>query len=176
MALSIYDFTISEFARGLLSLSHILEKAVEYAKEKNIDVADIPGWKLVDDMNPFSFQIQTASNTAKNTIARISKEKLPAWEDNETTIEQLQARISRTLDLLKTVEKSSWADKATTEVTLQVSGTDTQMTAVQYTQNFALPNFFFHVTTAYSILRMKGVPIGKGDFLSGSKKAASEGF
>jgi hypothetical protein len=176
MTISIYHITVAEFARGMMTLAHILEKAAEYAKEKNIDVAEIPNWKLIDDMRPLSFQIQTASNTVKNSIVRISKAELPTWEDNETTLDQLNERIKKTLDLIKSIDASTWADKDSEEVTMKVRGSDMKFTALEYAQDFALPNFFFHVTTAYSILRMKGVPLGKRDFLSGGSEARAAGF
>ena len=176
MTISIYDFTVAEFARGMMTLAHILEKATEFAKEKDIDLAEIPNWRLVDDMRPLSFQIQVASNTTKNSIARISKAELPSWEDNETTLEQLNERIKKTLDLLKSIDASTWADKDTEEVTMKLQGNDIKFTATQYAQNYAIPNFFFHVTTAYSILRMKGVPLGKSDFISGSIQARASGY
>jgi hypothetical protein len=176
MTIDYYDISIAYFIRGLYTLSHILEKTVEYAKEKNIDLAEIPKWRLVDDMNPFSFQIQTASNTPKNTIARITKKELEKWEDNETTIEQLVERINKTITLLKSVEKSSFSGKESVEVVMQSGGQERKLNGLTYLQNFAIPNFYFHVSTAYDILRSKGVPLGKKDFLSGGSTAAAEGF
>jgi uncharacterized protein len=173
MTISLYDFSVAEFIRGLYTLEHILQKATEYAKEKNIDVAEIPKWKIIDDMNPLAFQIQTCSNTAKNTIARVLKADLPSWADDETTLEQLHARIQKTLDLLKEYDANAWAGKENAEVIMKVDGADRKFNGVSYVRDFALPNFWFHVATAYNILRKEGVSIGKRDFLFGNMKASS---
>lgn len=172
MPVSIYDFSIPEFQRGLYTLKHILEKAVAFAQEKGIDAAEIPGWRLTEDMLPLSSQVQIASNTSKNTIARITKAELPVWEDNEKTIEELQARIEKTLDMLKGIKAEEWNGLEDNEVIIKAGGQDRKFTALSSLQSFAIPNFFFHVSIAYAILRAKGVQIGKTDYLTGSRLLA----
>jgi uncharacterized protein len=176
MPVSLYDFTIGYFIRGCYTMSHILEKAVAYAKEKNIDVNEIPTWKLIDDMRPFSFQVQTMSNTAKNSIKRITGKELPVWEDNETTVDELFARINKTVELLKSIDRASIEVEETRSIELKFGQNEMKFTGLSYAQNYCIPNFDFHLDVGYSILRMKGVQIGKQDALSGGFKASAEGL
>jgi len=166
MALSLYDTTVPFFISGLTSLSHILKKAEALTKEKGIDEKEFLASRLTPDMLPLTFQIQTASNTSKNTLVRLISSEAVPMEDKETTFAELQDRIAKTLAILKGADKSSFKDDFTTEIEVPM-GKDRKMnfTKLAYVQSFAVPNFYFHVVTAYAILRMKGVEIGKGDFL-----------
>jgi hypothetical protein len=176
MSLSIYDFTVAYFIRGFYTINGILEKAVAYAKEKNIDVNEIPTWKLIDDMRPFSFQVQTMSNTAKASIARITGQEQPSWEDNEKTVEDLFARINKTVEYLKSIDRASFVNTESKDIELKFGQTELKFTGLNYAQSYAIPNFAFHLNVGYSILRMKGVQIGKQDALSGGLKANQEGI
>lgn len=170
MALSLYDTTVPLFISGLNTLSHILTKAEAFAKEKGISESDFLASNLIADMRPIPFQIQTAANTSVKTVARLNGTTPVPVEDNETTFAQLQARIAKTLELLKGAEKASFEGDVHTEIEVPMGKATRKFTRLGYVQTFALPNFYFHVTTAYAILRAKGVDVGKGDFLTPSEK------
>ncbi|EGX46875.1 hypothetical protein TWF173_000063 [Orbilia oligospora] len=169
-SLTLFDVTVPLFRKGMKTLKHILEKGEAYAKENGISTNDVVNWKLAEDMKPLTFQIQTASNTAKNTCVRVAKLELAVLDDNEETLEDLYKRIDTTLALLDEVEakhKAAFEGKEDSEVVLVTRGTERKFTGQSYVQTFAIPNFYFHVTTAYNILRNHGVPIGKLDYLLG---------
>jgi len=167
MSVTLYDTTVPYFIAGLTMLAHILKKAEAFAKDKGLDEKEFLQSKLIDDMRPLPFQIQTASNTAKNTVVRLISTEMIPMDDNETTFAELQARIAKTLDILKGADKSAFGKiDAQSEITVPMGKDKTAtFTKLAYTQTFAVPNFYFHVVTAYSILRMKGVQVGKTDFL-----------
>ncbi|KAF3931744.1 hypothetical protein ABW19_dt0209555 [Dactylella cylindrospora] len=165
---TLFDVTVPLFRQGMKTLKHILQKGEAFAKEKDIPTSEMVKWKLYDDMLPLSFQIQSASNTSKNTCVRIAKLELPVMDDNETTLEELYKRIDFTLELLDGVETNSKAEfegKEDAEVILPSRSGEQKFTGLSYAQRFAIPNFYFHVNIAYAILRNKGVPIGKLDYL-----------
>ncbi|RVD87270.1 uncharacterized protein DFL_001512 [Arthrobotrys flagrans] len=167
-ALTLFDVTVPPFRRGMNTLKHILQKGEAYAKENGISTDDVVNWKLAEDMKPLIFQIQTASNTAKNTCVRVAKLELAALDDNEETLEDLYKRIDTTLALLENVEanhKAAFEGKEDAEVVMASRNGERKFTGQSYVQTFAIPNFYFHVTTAYGILRNHGVPIGKLDYL-----------
>ncbi|KAK6346093.1 hypothetical protein TWF730_010425 [Orbilia blumenaviensis] len=167
-SLTLYDVTVPLFRRGMQTLKHILEKGEAYAKENGISTNEMVNWRLAEDMKPLTFQIQTASNTSKNTCARVAKIDLGSLDDNEETLEDLYKRIDTTLAILDDVEanhKAAFEDKETVEVVLPLRSGDRKFTGQSYVQTFAVPNFYFHVTTAYAILRNHGVPVGKMDYL-----------
>ncbi|KAK9367890.1 hypothetical protein V1509DRAFT_624676 [Lipomyces kononenkoae] len=166
MSAPLYDFSIPLFIRGLNTLSHIIKKGEEYANEKGKPVSELVEWRLTPDMKPLSFQVQTATDTAKNSIVRIVGAEPVVMEDNETTIEALQARIAKTIELLMAADANKFAGKEEAQVTFRTGPREHLMTGQSYITNFALPNFFFHLNTAYAILRSKGVPIGKLDYLT----------
>lgn len=161
MGLSVYDTSILTFIRGTRALLSMLKKASESA-----DAASLPSAKLVDDMKPLTFQIQAASNTAKKAVWRLSGVDTEAWEDNEETLDQLIARCQKTLDLLKSVDPKQLEGKESAMVELALGSAGTkELVGKDYVLTYAVPNFFFHFQTAYAILRMKGVPLGKFDYL-----------
>src|SRR6202000_2692176 len=117
--------------------------------------------RIVADMNDLPFQIQTASNTAKFLAVRVAGVTNEPWDDNEKTFEELQGRITKTLKFLENTKREDFEGKDTSEVNWR----DMKFSGLNYVNNYALPNFFFHATTAYNILRMKGVEVGKADWL-----------
>jgi len=122
-------------------------------------------------MRPLSFQVQVASNTVKKSIWRLTGEEVESWEDDETTLEQLKARVQKTLDLLGKTDPKSVDGREDRLVELQLGkGGSLNLPAKAYVFSYAHPNFFFHLQTAYAILRMKGVPLGKQDYLSSFMK------
>ncbi|OCL07501.1 hypothetical protein AOQ84DRAFT_432139 [Glonium stellatum] len=165
MPLSLYDVTIPIFIRGLNNLSANLKKAEDYANENKISHSELLDARLIDDMAALPFQIQRASNSAKDAAVRVAGADSIVMEDNETTFDDLQKRIAKTIDYLNGVDPASFQDKETTEVVLKLKIGDKKFTGQEYLLLFALPNFYFHTTTAYGILRHKGVPLGKLDFL-----------
>lgn len=165
MPVSLYDLSIPVFIRGLSILAAFLKKAEDYANEKQIPHSELLNARLVDDMAALPFQIQRVSDTAKGVAVRVGGAESVVMEDTETTFEDLQTRISRTIDFLNRVDKGAFEGKETAEVVMKLRGEDRKFTSETYLLKFALPNFYFHVTTAYAILRHKGVPVGKMDFL-----------
>jgi len=161
-----YDFSVPMLTRGLQVLLHILDKGISYATEHKLPVDDLVNWRLVEDMKPLSFQIQVATNTTKFMLARVLKRSdLPVWADDESTVAQLKARVQQTIDLLAAVKKEEFEGREGQECILPSGGKEIKLTGLTYLQGYALPNFYFHVVTAYDILRAKGVQVGKQDFL-----------
>ena len=165
MALSMYDLSVHVFTRGLGQLAHLLEKGLAHAKAENIDPATLVEARLAPDMFTLARQVQSASDASKLAVARIAGIAAPPFADTETTFEELQARISKTLDFFKTVDRSQLDGREAQLVVVKTRGHELNFTAERYLLQFALPNFFFHVTTAYGVLRNSGAPVGKLDYL-----------
>jgi len=167
MPLTMYDASVPVLIRGLTNLDTVLTKGEEFAAAQGIDPNELVAARLFPDMNPLSGQIQSASDTAKFCAARLTGTQGPSFEDTETTFAELHTRLSNTIDYLKTFEPSQFEGSETREVVLKSRRGERQFIGQNYLLGFALPNFFFHVTTGYDILRHKGVPIGKMDYLGG---------
>jgi hypothetical protein len=165
MPLTLYQASIPVFIRGFTNLSAVLEKARAHAAANNIDLATYVNARLAPDMYPLSGQVQGASDAAKFGAARLAAITPPSFADTETTFDELQARIAKTLDFLKTVSEEQINARAGGQVTLKIRGKEMNFVCEPYLLDFALPNFFFHLTTAYAILRNQGVPLGKMDYL-----------
>lgn len=168
MAYTIYDASIPVLTRSLTNLSKIIDKAVAQAKQKDIPLQALLDARLAPDMHPFIKQIQIASDSAKGAAARLSGSEPPSFPDTETTIPELQARIAKTVDYLKSIDAAKFAGAESRQVELKTPNRTFNFTGAQFLTGFALPNFFFHVTTAYALLRHKGIEIGKMDFLGGA--------
>ncbi|MBX3575801.1 MAG: DUF1993 domain-containing protein [Rhizobiaceae bacterium] len=167
MPITLYDISIPPFLRGFANMGAHLDKARAFADANGIAHADLIGARLIADMHPLSAQVQRASDTAKFVPGRVAGIQPPAMPDTETTFDELKARISATVDFLKSVPREAFDGKEAAPVTLKLGGQAVDFTAQTYIQTFALPNFYFHATTLYAILRHKGVPIGKVDFIAG---------
>jgi hypothetical protein len=167
MAFTIYDATAPVFIRALTNLSKILEKAEAQAKKDGTDLKTLIEARLAPDMNPLPFQIQSASDSAKSCTARLAGVEVPSMADTETTFAELQQRIAKTVDFVKSVDAAKFAGAETKEITLKFPSGEMKFSGKDFATGFALPNFYFHVTTAYAILRAKGIQIGKMDFLGG---------
>ena len=165
MAFSMSRASIPVFEIGLNALSANLDKAAAFAAAKKIDSAVLVSTRLAPDMFPLSRQIQIATDQAKNGSARLAGVEAPKYEDNETTIDQLKARIAKTLAYIKTLDARQIDGAADREINFPVGPNKGQMKGDDYLNHFVLPNFYFHITTAYDILRHCGVEIGKRDFL-----------
>ncbi|KAK5441942.1 hypothetical protein LTS15_011208 [Exophiala xenobiotica] len=159
--LTLYDTAIIPMVRTLKTLSSILKKGETYLNNKGLPHSELLEARLVGDMHALPFQVQTASNAAKFIAIRVAGVANQPWEDNETTFDELQARLAKTVTFLEAIDRSSFDDKEDVEVTLF----EHKFTGLDYVNEFALPNFYFHAVTVYDILRMKGVQIGKRDWI-----------
>lgn len=165
MAISMYSASIPTLIRMLDNLSKILEKGAAHAESRKIDPAVLVGGRLYPDMFPLSRQVQIASDTAKGCAARLAGKEPPKFEDNETTFEELIARCSNTVAFLETLKAADIDGSESREVTLQLRSGPLKFDGLSYLNEFVLPNFFFHVATAYDILRHNGVELGKRDYM-----------
>ena len=159
---SIYEFTVPVFIKMLGGLKGVMQKA----KEHGGDEAALLNDKLAEDMFPLVKQVQVATDNAKGVVSRLTKVETPKYEDTETTFAELDARIDKTIAFLQTVKKEDFADTANAQVTLPWFP-GKFMTGFNYAREYAVPNFFFHVATAYGIVRKNGVQIGKADYMNG---------
>jgi len=160
-----YQACTPVFTRALTNLSAIFDKAAAHAQAKKIDQAVFMAARLAPDMLALPRQVQIASDTARRTVARLSGQEAPPLDDNEASFADLKARIAKTIDYMKTVPAAQIDGSEERSIAMKVGGNDIKFTGRDYLLGFALPNFFFHVTTAYNILRHNGVEIGKMDFL-----------
>jgi hypothetical protein len=160
-----YRMTVPVFQRGLSTLKTYLDKAETHAAEKGIDSTTLVSSRLAPDMLPLSAQVQRVTDTAKLTVARLAVIEAPRFEDTETTIAELRERIAKTEAFLATISPEALDSSESTEVTIAPGGVKTTMRGDEYLATFALPNFYFHVTTTHAILREQGLGVGKMDYL-----------
>jgi uncharacterized protein len=160
-----FDTSIPYLTHYLKALSAILKKAEAHCEAKKIDHNAILNFRLFPDMLPFTRQVQIACDFPKGCAARLAGVAVPSFPDDEKTFADLQARIAKTLEFMGGFSKEQIAGSATRAVTIKVAGKDTTMPGAQYYSGFVVPNFYFHLTTAYNILRHNGVELGKADFM-----------
>jgi hypothetical protein len=165
MALSMYDSSIPALKQTLGSLSAILAKTAEHAKSRKIDPGVFINARLFPDMFPLVRQIQIATDQAKGCAARLARVDIPKYEDSETTIDALQARIAQTIAFLDSFTAQQIDGSEDAEIVFELHEIKLEFTGQSYLFKWVLPNFYFHATTAYNILRHNGVDIGKRDFL-----------
>jgi len=165
MSVALFDVSIPIFARSLHNLSAILDKAAAFAEHKKVDPKALPATRLIVDMLPLSAQIQIACDTAKGAAARLAGVEIPKYEDTETTIPELKARVVKTLEFIMTITPEQLQGAETREVTLKFPQRTFNFNGLTYLTQFVLPNFYFHMTVAYALLRKNGVDLGKPDFL-----------
>jgi hypothetical protein len=165
MPISMSQTSIPVFTQQLTTLSGLLDKAIEHCRANNIDPSEMIGARLAPDMFPLSRQVQIATDHAKGAAARLSGRENPKYEDTESTFEELKARIAKTLAFIKSVPAKEIDGSEDKDVQITVGGQPRTLKGQTYLLHNALPNFFFHVTTAYDILRHKGVAIGKRDYM-----------
>ena len=168
MATPLYTMTAPVFLRAFRQLSHILDKAVEFADEQGMPQQALLDARLIDDMHPLPYQVQRASDTAKGAMVRLGRIDNVAMADEEQSFADLQERIARTVTFIESVPAQAVDGRDDAEVTLKTPNRTMVFTGRDYVLQFVLPNFFFHVTTSYAILRSRGVPIGKMDYLGGA--------
>ncbi len=167
MTFSMYDVSVPVFTRGLGQLAHLLDKGLAYAETQNIDTATLVNARLAPDMFTLAGQVQSASDASKLAVARIAGIVAPSFPDTETTYEELQVRVTKTLDFIGTVDRAQIDGSDAREIVVKARGHELRFTPERYVLQFAIPNFFFHLTTAYGVLRHSGVPVGKLDYLGG---------
>jgi hypothetical protein len=160
-----YDVSIPVMTCGLTNLSAILDKAAAHAATKKFDPVVLAQSRLFPDMHPLARQVQIACDTAKGAAARLAGIEVPKHEDTETTLAELKARIAKTVDFLKSVTAAQLKDSESRAIEIKFPNGSWKFTGIAYLTDFVLPNFFFHVSMTYALLRKNGVEIGKGDYL-----------
>ncbi len=163
--MSMSNGSIPVFEIGLNALSALLDKAQAYAEAKSIDPAVLLNARLFPDMFALTRQVQSACDQAKNGGARLAGIDPPRYDDNEKTIAELKARIAKTVAFVKTLDTKKVDESADREITFPLGPKKGHMKGADYLNHFVVPNFYFHVTTAYDILRHCGVELGKRDFI-----------
>ena len=164
MTISFHTASLGVFIRMLTNLQTVMAKAEAYAAERKFNPDNFVGMRLAPDMHPLSFQIQSATDRSKLFLARVSGVAAPSWPDTEKTWEEIKTRLRTGLDFAKSIGAAQIDGQQDKLIALKIRGEDVQWPAAKYLSENALPNFYFHCTTAYDILRHAGVPLGKRDF------------
>ena len=165
MPFTVYDALIPPMVRGLENLSRILDKAVAQAKSEDKDLNLLLEARLAPDMYPFPRQVQIASDVAKMGAAKLAGVEPPSYPDEEKTFPELQQRIAKTLNYIRSFQPEQYEGAEARTVVLKFPGEEMSFSGRDYLTGFVLPNFYFHITTAYGLLRGKGIAIGKMDYL-----------
>jgi len=165
MALSMYQASAPRFANMLKNLSAILDKAQAHVEAKKLDPAAFTTYRLFPDMFPLTRQVQVACDTAKGALARLAGVENPKHEDTERTFAELKARIAKTIDFISAIKPAQIDGSEDKEIVLKLGAREVKFTGMQYLLGQATPNFYFHVTTAYNILRHNGVELAKRDYI-----------
>ena len=165
MSISMYELSIPVLTRGLTNLSAILDKAAAHAATRKFDSVVLAQARLFPDMHPLVRQVQIACDTAKGATARLAGIEVPKHEDTEVTFADLKTRIAKTVDFLKSVTAAQLKDAESRSIELKFPNGSWKFTGIAYLTDFVLPNFYFHVSMVYALLRKSGVEVGKADFL-----------
>jgi hypothetical protein len=165
MTISMYQASAPRFVNILGNLSGILDKAQAHVDAKKIDPAALTTYRLYPDMFPLARQVQIACDAAKGAVARLAGVDVPKHEDTEKTFAELKGRIAKTIEFIGTIRPAQIDGSDDKTIHLKLGGRDVDFKGMQYLLGHALPNFYFHVTTAYNILRHNGVEIGKRDYI-----------
>jgi hypothetical protein len=165
MTVSLYEVTIPAFKRGLGNLSHLLDKGAAHTAAKKIDPRAFLDARVFPDMLPFTKQVQIACDMVKGCAARLANIENPRFEDTEATFDQLTARVHAALEFVGSVTPEQLAGAEVREIVLTIAHATRQFTGLTYVSQFVLPNFYFHSSMVYALLRAGGVEIGKSDFL-----------
>jgi len=160
-----YSLSAPVFVRFLRNLEGVLDKGAAYAAARKIDPAVLVGARLFPDMFPLSAQVRIAGDYAKGAVARLTGNEPPKYEDSEATFDDLKARVAKTIAYVESFKPEQFDVAATRTVTMKMRGEDRSFDGATYLANIVLPNFYFHLTTAYDILRHNGVELGKRDFI-----------
>jgi hypothetical protein len=165
MDISMHDLSVGVFSRMLRNLAGLLDKGAAHAAEKKFDPSVLVNSRLAPDMFPLSRQVQIACDFAKGCSARLAGIEVPKRPDDETTLEQLKERIEWTIDFIDSIPKEKFADAAARPIVHELRTFTVRLPGLEYLQTFSMPNFYFHVTTTYGLLRHNGVALGKMDFM-----------
>jgi uncharacterized protein len=165
MTMSMFTISVPVFDRHLTQMGHYLGKGAAYATEKKLEDAVLTQMRIYPDMFPLARQVQIACDFAKGASARLAGVEIPKYEDTESTFAELQARCQKTRDFLKTLKAEQFTGSDSKKVSLTIRGNTVEIEGLPYLTNLAMPNFYFHSTTAYNLLRHAGVPVGKSDFV-----------
>ncbi|HOW49246.1 MAG TPA: DUF1993 domain-containing protein [Rubrivivax sp.] len=165
MTITMYQASVPRLANLLENLARILDKAQAHVDAGHIDMASLMNDRLIADMYPFAKQVQIACDKARSVVARLADMEVPAYKDDETTLAQLQLRIARTVEFIRSVPPELIDGTEDKIVELPVTRVLTRYTGLQLLLGHSMPNVYFHAVTAYNILRRNGVPVGKRDFL-----------
>jgi len=168
MSLTMHQASIPAFVRMMNNLVAILEKAAAWAESKKIDPSVLVNARLAPDMAPLRAQVFIATDQAKGCAARLAGIEVPSYPDEETTLPELIARLKKTVDFISSVAADKFEGAEERTITLKAGPRELTFNGRDYLFNFVIPNFYFHVTTAYAILRHNGLEIGKMDFLGRS--------
>ena len=167
MSLSMHSASVPVFTRMLGNALVWLDKAQAHAEARKFDPANYLGLRLAPDMLPFTRQIQIASDAVKGCMAPLAGVEVPKWDDNEASLDDLRARIRRTLDFVQSFTPAQIDGSEAREIVMQMRAGELRFNGEDYLQHFVLPNLYFHLTTTYALLRHAGVALGKKDFLGG---------
>jgi uncharacterized protein len=167
--ISMYNASIAPLKRSLTNLSSILKKGEAFAAAKEVEPSVLLNSRLAIDMYPLTRQVQIATDMSKGCAARLAGLEIPNYEDTESTFDDLQARITKTIAFLDSVNPQQLEGSETREVTITIRKIDISFSGEDYVFKWVLPNVHFHVTTAYNILRHNGIELGKSDFLGPRK-------
>ena len=168
MSITMHSASAPVFVRMLSNLLSWLDKAVAHAEARKFDANNYLGLRLAPDMLPFTRQIQIASDSAKGCMARLAGVEPPKWDDNEASLDDLRARVRKTIDYVNSLSPAQIDGSEGREIQVpRRTGEPLSFTGEDFLKHYALPNLYFHVTTAYALLRQGGVEIGKGDYLRG---------
>ncbi len=165
MSLSMHSVSVPAFVRILNAMLVWLDKAQAHAEARKFDTVNYLGLSLAPDMLPLTRQVQIATDGAKGCVARLAGLEVPKWEDNEATLDEVRARIRKTIDYVQSVPAAQIDGSEEREIVLPMRQGELRLSGEAYLKGFVLPNFYFHATTLYALLRHAGVPIGKNDFL-----------
>ena len=165
MNISMYQASAPRFVNTLKNLSAILDKAQAYADTKKIDPTVLTSYRLYPDMFTMARQVQVACDTAKGAVARLAGVEVPKHEDTERTLAELKARIAKTIEFIGTIKPAQIDGSEDKDIALKLGRQEVKFKGMQYLLGFAHPNFYFHATTAYDILRHNGLDIGKQDYI-----------
>ncbi len=165
MSISMYQASVPRFVNILGNLSNILDKAQAHVDAKKLDPVTLTTYRLFPDMLPMKSQVQIACDTAKGVVARLAGVEIPVFEDDEKTLSDLKARIAKTIAFIQTMTPGQIDGTEDKEIVIKRGDKETRYKGMQFLLGHALPNFYFHVTTAYNILRHNGIEIGKRDYL-----------
>jgi hypothetical protein len=165
MAMSMYQASVPALVNMLRNVRTILQKAASHVEAKKLDPSTLTGFRLFPDMFPLSRQVQIATDMSKSCVARLAGQEPPKWEDNEKTFEELIARVDKAIDYAKGFKAAQIDGSEARDVGLKSPRGEMKFKGEQFLVHFVLPNFYFHCTTTYNILRHNGVELGKMDFI-----------